>query len=61
MAVSNNGPLGRIVGLAEKTPVVLYDQHERMAWLVPALEVILHVIHVRSSLGLYDIDGTPNI
>ena len=61
MVVSNSGPLGRIVGLAERTPVVLYDQHERRAWLVPALEVILHVIHVRSSLGLYDIDGTRAI
>ena len=28
---------------------------------MPALEVILYVIHVRSSLGLYDIDGTRAI
>ena len=58
LAVSNNGPLERIVELAEKTPVVLYDQHERRAWLVPTLEVILHVIHARFSLGLYNVDGT---
>ena len=58
LVVPNNGPLGRILGLAEKTPVALYDQHERRAWLVPALEVILHVIHARLSLGLYNIDET---
>ena len=58
LVVSNNGPLGMVVGLGEKTPVVLYNQHERRAWLVPALEVILHVIHARFSLGLYNIDET---
>ena len=51
-----NGPLEKIIDLAQKTPVALYDHHERRAWLVPALEVILHVIHTRSRLNLYKLD-----
>ena len=55
--VSHDGPLEKIIDLAEKTPVVLYDHRERRAWLVPALEVILHVIHTRSQSNLYKLDG----
>ena len=56
LLLSQNGPLEKIVDLAEKTPVVLYDHHDRRAWLVPALEVILHVIHTRACLNLYKLD-----
>ena len=56
LLLSQNGPLGKIIDLAEKTPVVLYDHHDRRAWLVPALEVILHIIHTRSCLDLYKLD-----
>ena len=56
LLLSQNGPLGKIIDLAEKTPVVLYDHHDRRAWLVPALEVILHVIQTRSCLNLYKLD-----
>ena len=58
LLLSQNGPLGKIMDLAEKTPVVLYDHHDRRAWLVPALEVILHVIHTRSCLNLYKDDSS---
>ena len=54
LLLSHDGPLVKIVDLAEKTPVVLYDHRERRAWMAPALEVILHVIHTRSCLNLYD-------
>ena len=58
LLLSQNGPLEKIISLAEKTPVVLYDHHDRRAWLVPALEVILHVIHTRSCSNLYELDSS---
>ena len=58
LLLSQNGPFVKIVDLAEKTPVVLYDHYERRAWLVPALDVILHVIHARSCLDLYKSDSS---
>ena len=60
LLLSHDGPLVKIVDLAEKTPVVLYDHRERRAWMAPALEVILHVIHTRSCLNLYDSDRNKN-
>ena len=54
---SQNGPLVKTIDLAEKTPVVLYDHRERRAWLVPALDVILHIIHARCCLNLYMSDS----
>ena len=56
LLLSHTGPLEKIIDLAEKTPVALYDHLDRRAWLVPALEVILHVIHTRASLNLYKFD-----
>ena len=56
LLLSHNGPLEKIIDLAEKTPVALYDHLDRRAWLVPALEVILHVIHTRASLNLCKFD-----
>ena len=46
---SRQGLLGSIISCAERTPVLLYDpgQCDRRAWLVPALDVILHVAHKR--------------
>ena len=54
---SQNGPFVKIIDLAEKTPVVLYDHRERRAWLVHALDVILHIIHARCCLNLYMSDS----
>ena len=56
LLLSQKGPLEKIIDLAQNTPVALYDHHERRAWLVPALEVILHVIHSRCFLNLYKLD-----
>ena len=56
LLLSQNGPLEKTIDLAQETPVALYDHHERRAWLVPALEVILHVIHSRCFLNLYKLD-----
>ena len=58
LLLSQNGPFVKIIDLAEKTPVVLYDHRERRAWLVPALDVILHVIHTRFCLNLYSCDSS---
>ena len=56
LLLSQNGPFVKIIDLAEKTPVVLYDHGEKRAWLVPALEVIHHVIQTRLCLNLYTSD-----
>lgn len=58
LLLSQNGPFVKIIDLAEKTPVALYDHRERRAWLVPALDVILHVIHTRFCLNLYTFDSS---
>ena len=50
---SQKGPFQRIVQCAEKTPVVLYDLKDRRAWLVPALDVILHIVHTRHHSAPY--------
>ena len=34
----------KIIDRAERLPILLYDQKDRRAWLVPALPVILHII-----------------
>ena len=60
LLLSQNGPLEKIVDLAEKTPVALYDHHDKRAWLVPALDVILHIIHTRAKLNLYKLDRSKN-
>lgn len=54
---SQKGPFQRIVQCAEKTPVVLYDLGDRRAWLVPALDVMLHAVQTRHHLLPYKIDG----
>lgn len=36
-----------ILSISKKLPLIMYDPFEQRAWLVPALSVILHMIHVR--------------
>lgn len=55
---SQRGPFQRIVQCAEKTPVVLHDLADRRAWLVPALDVMLHIVQTRHHISPYKIDGT---
>jgi hypothetical protein len=52
-----NGPYQRIVSAAEKTPVVLYDTGEQRAWMVPASDVMLHMIQHRHWLEPFERNG----
>ncbi len=54
---SQKGPFQRIFQCAGKTPVVLYDLEDHRAWLVPALDVMLHVVQTRHHLSPYRIGG----
>lgn len=54
---SQKGPFERIVQCAESTPVVLYDSVDRRAWLVPGLDLMLHIVQTRHRLSPYNIDG----
>ena len=54
---SQKGPFQRIIQCAENTPVVLYDIDDHRAWLVPALNVMLHIIQTRHHLSPYKING----
>ncbi|MCJ1405071.1 hypothetical protein MMC11_008297 [Xylographa trunciseda] len=44
---SREGSLQKIIGWAEKMPVILYEPEEMRGWLVPASGVILHMLHTR--------------
>jgi hypothetical protein len=48
-----------IVRLADNTRVLLYDTEERRAWLVPASEVILHMVQHRLAHNPAIHDGRP--
>jgi len=52
-----DGPYRNIVSWAENTPVVLYDTAERRGWLVPASEVMLHIIQCRHRLEPSEVAG----
>ena len=54
---SQKGPFEKIIQCAAKIPVTLYDVADRRAWLVPSLDVILHIIQTRHHLSPYKIDG----
>ncbi|KAK5047147.1 hypothetical protein LTR84_007090 [Exophiala bonariae] len=57
--IERAGPYNRIVSMAERTPIVLYDTIERRAWLVPTSEVILHLAHSRNQDEPFEINGQP--
>ena len=52
-----SGPYQRIVSAAEKTPVVLYDTGEQRAWLVPASNVMLHMVQHLHWLEPFKVNG----
>ncbi|KAL8876953.1 MAG: hypothetical protein Q9198_004937 [Flavoplaca austrocitrina] len=52
-------PFQRVVECAKKTPVVLYDLEDRRAWLVTALDVMLHIILMRHRSTQYCVQGKP--
>ena len=54
---SQQEPFQKTIDRAEKLPIVLYDQADRRAWLVPALPVILHIIQLRSHIKPFVVGG----
>ncbi|CAF9942447.1 hypothetical protein IMSHALPRED_003684 [Imshaugia aleurites] len=54
---SQDGPFQKTINHAENLPVVLYDQKDRRAWLVPALPVILHIIQLQNHLQPFIVGG----
>jgi hypothetical protein len=56
------GTFRKIAQVAKNTPITLYDTGERRAWLVPASEVMLHIIQHRHRLDHFNLEGTcPSI
>jgi hypothetical protein len=53
----SSGPYHKILSVAEKTPVVLYDTHEQRGWLVRATDVILHMIQHQHHLEPFETNG----
>lgn len=47
---SQKEPFQKTIDRAENLQIVLYDEKDRRAWLVPALGVILHTICLRNHL-----------
>ena len=52
---SQDRPFRRLINCATDTPVTLYDSQDRRAWLVPALDVMLHIVHTRHHRSPYRI------
>ena len=52
-----DGPFQKTIDRAENLPVVLYDQRDRRAWLVPAILVILHIIQLQNHLKPFIVGG----
>ncbi|KAF1950615.1 hypothetical protein CC80DRAFT_482470 [Byssothecium circinans] len=55
------GPFQRIVSAAENTMVALYDTGEQRAWLVPASNVLLHMVQHRHYLEPFELNAKPII
>ena len=55
---ARTGPFEKIIRCAEESSVVLHDLEDHRAWLVPALDVILHIIKTRHYLSFYNVEGS---
>jgi hypothetical protein len=53
------GPYQRVIPLAESRPVVLHDIDGKRSWLVPATNVMLHIIQHRHQLNPFQVNGKP--
>ena len=53
------GPYQRIVQFAEGSPIVLHDVEQKQSWLVPATNVILHIVQHRHRLDPFQENGKP--
>lgn len=58
--MQRSGPYRLIISAAEKLRIVLYDTGEKRAWLVPASEVILHMIQHRHYLEPFELNTNCN-
>lgn len=54
---SQKEPFQKTIDRAENLPIVLYDEKDRRAWLVPALGVILHTICLRNHIKPFIVGG----
>ncbi|CAN9269120.1 unnamed protein product [Alternaria alternata] len=51
------GPYRRIVQLADSSPIVLHDIEDKRSWLVPATNVMLHIVQHRHHLDPFQVNG----
>jgi hypothetical protein len=52
-----SGPYQRIIQFAEGNPIVLLDVEEKRSWLVPATNVMLHIVQHRHRLNPFQANG----
>ncbi|KAK3172840.1 hypothetical protein OEA41_006165 [Lepraria neglecta] len=55
---SVKGTFEMIIQCAERTSVVMYDQEYRRGWLVPALDVIFHIVQAHHHQNPYVANGS---
>ncbi|KAH6851639.1 hypothetical protein B0T12DRAFT_484146 [Alternaria alternata] len=53
------GPYQRIIQLADSSPIVLHDVEGKRSWLVPATNVMLHIVQHRHHLNPFKVNGEP--
>lgn len=51
------GPYQRILQFAEGSPIVLHDVGQKQSWLVPATNVMLHIVQHRHRLDPFQANG----
>ena len=54
---SRSRPFQQLMNCARDTPVTLYDTQDRRAWLVPAVDVMLHIVLTRHHLSPPQVRG----
>lgn len=54
-----SGPYQKIIRFAEGSPIVLHDVERKQSWLVPATNVMLHIVQHRHRLDPFQENGTP--
>ncbi|RYN54274.1 hypothetical protein AA0118_g9253 [Alternaria tenuissima] len=53
------GPYQRIIQFAEGSPILLHDVEGKQSWLVPATNVMLHIVQHRHRLDPFQANGQP--
>jgi hypothetical protein len=57
--IGREGPFRSVTSAAERTPVLLFDTHERRGYLVNAADVMLHMIQHRHRLEPFEVNSRP--